>query len=175
MTYGPPQGGRSCFHPRFHPSAAPIYSHPPAATGSRPSFPDHRARTGNNVTYSAGSEAAATRLTSLLHRGTLGLSGSTSAFDNYFMDGFGLRTFGQQELVELGEFYRVNDATIETQRKTVATLDFGTGIATTRLCTRAKMIDMIFFVEGQRATQRRRTAGSGSAPTTQWPIDLPVI
>jgi hypothetical protein len=89
----------------------------------------------------------------------LGVFGSTPAFDNYFVTGSGLRTFGQHALRELGEFYTANADAIETQRKKVTTIDFETGAAASRLYTRAKMIDMIFFVEGQKTAERLRATG----------------
>lgn len=51
-------------------------------------------------------------------------------------DGFG----------RVAEFYRDNASVIDQHR--VPTLDFDTGTETARRYTRAKIIDMIFFVEG---------------------------
>jgi hypothetical protein len=76
----------------------------------------------------------------------LGVFGSVPAFDTYFKKGFGVWTFGTKALQRVGEFYRDNADVIEHHR--VQTIDFETGKETQRRYTRAKVIDMIFFVEG---------------------------
>jgi hypothetical protein len=76
----------------------------------------------------------------------LGVFGSVPAFDNFFRTGFGAATFGPKAFRRIGEFYRENADAIERHR--VPTLDFDTGRPTQRRYTRAKVIDMIFFVEG---------------------------
>ncbi len=76
----------------------------------------------------------------------LGVFGNVPAFDNYFKRGFGASTFGPKALEEVGRFYAENSETIEKYR--IPTLDFSTGTPTERRYTRAKVIDMIFFIEG---------------------------
>lgn len=76
----------------------------------------------------------------------LGVFGCVPAFDTYFKKGFGVSTFSQGSLRRVGEFYRANAHTIDALRQ--PTLDFTTGQPTTRLYTRAKVVDMIFFIEG---------------------------
>jgi hypothetical protein len=76
----------------------------------------------------------------------LGVFGCVPAFDTYFKKGFGVSTFGRKSLVKVGRFYQDNSEVIEAHR--VPTLDFSSGNETTRKYTRAKVIDMIFFVEG---------------------------
>ncbi len=76
----------------------------------------------------------------------LGVFGNVPAFDSYFKKGFGMSTFGKQSLEKVAEFYKLNAAIIEKSR--LNTLDFMTGKPTNRIYTRAKVIDMIFFVEG---------------------------
>jgi hypothetical protein len=49
------------------------------------------------------------------------------------------------------EFYRANAPIIDQLRP--PTLDFATGRPTTRLYTRAKVVDMIFFIEGGYASR----------------------
>jgi hypothetical protein len=78
----------------------------------------------------------------------LGVFGSVPAFDTYFKRGSGLWTFNRSALSRLAKFYVGNSELIERYR--VHTLDFATGSETTRLYSRAKVIDMIFFVEGAR-------------------------
>jgi hypothetical protein len=76
----------------------------------------------------------------------LGVFGCVPAFDTYFKNGSGLSTFGQSALRRVELFYREHAELIERYR--VPTLAFAPGGATTRTYTRAKVIDMIFFIEG---------------------------
>ncbi len=76
----------------------------------------------------------------------LGTFGCVPAFDAYFRKGFGAWAFGPKALRGIGQFYGDHSEVIERNR--VETLDFGTGMPTGRLYTRAKVIDMIFFVAG---------------------------
>lgn len=76
----------------------------------------------------------------------LGVFGCVPAFDTYFKKGFGVSTFSKGSLRLIGEFYRANAPIIDQLRQ--PTLDFTTGQPTTRLYTRAKVVDMIFFIEG---------------------------
>jgi hypothetical protein len=83
----------------------------------------------------------------------LGVFGCVPAFDTYFKKGSGLSLYGYGALRRVARFYRENAGVIDRYR--VPTLDFETGRPTSRLYTRAKVIDMIFFIEG---------SGSLSAP-----------
>jgi hypothetical protein len=76
----------------------------------------------------------------------LGTFGCIPAFDTYFKKGFGVSTFGSKALKKVGEFYSANAEVIERNR--VQTLEFASGETTERRYTRAKVIDMIFFVAG---------------------------
>jgi hypothetical protein len=76
----------------------------------------------------------------------LGVFGCVPAFDANFVSGAGLRTFNHASLRELGRFYSANREAIDRHR--VATLDFATGLPSSRRYTRSKVIDMVFFVEG---------------------------
>jgi len=76
----------------------------------------------------------------------LGVFGNVPAFDTNFRNGFGVSTFGKQALEKVANFYRMNETIIEQNR--IKTLDFITGQQTDRIYTRAKVIDMIFFIEG---------------------------
>lgn len=78
----------------------------------------------------------------------LGVFGSVPAFDTYFKKGFGVSALGPKALREVGTFY--NDHAEQIDLRRVPTLDFSTGEPTNRLYPRAKIIDMIFFVEGAR-------------------------
>ena len=80
----------------------------------------------------------------------LGVFGNVPAFDTYVRDGLrqelGVSRFGAGALREIGRFYRDNAAVIDRRRE--PTLDFDTGNTTHRVYSRAKIIDMIFYVEG---------------------------
>lgn len=78
----------------------------------------------------------------------LGVFGCVPAFDLNFKVGSGLWTFNRSALGRIGRFYKENAEVIERNR--VPTLDFATGSDTARRYSRAKVIDMIFFVEGAR-------------------------
>ena len=89
----------------------------------------------------------------------LGVFGNVPAFDTNFKTGFGVSTFGPRSLEKVASFYKNNRRTIEQYR--VATLAFETGRPTNRRYTRAKVIDMIFFIEGARA--RKKPSSKGEA------------
>jgi hypothetical protein len=76
----------------------------------------------------------------------LGTMGCVPAFDRNFKKGFGVATFGRKSLRKIGQYCRDNAQVIEAHRE--ATLQFETGLPTERRYTRAKVIDMIFFIEG---------------------------
>ena len=76
----------------------------------------------------------------------LGVFGSVPAFDTNFRRGFGVTTFGAKALKKVGAFYSDNAEVIDKYR--VPTLDFVSGEPTQRSYTRAKVIDMAFFIEG---------------------------
>jgi hypothetical protein len=84
----------------------------------------------------------------LITKVLLGVFGSVPAFDSFFKRGLGAATFGPKALRSVSQFYSAFADLIENNR--VPTLDFNTGLPTTRLYTRAKVIDMIFFIEGSR-------------------------
>lgn len=76
----------------------------------------------------------------------LGVFGCVPAFDTYFKNGSGLSTFGRGALRWVERFTREHADIIERYR--VPTLAFATGGTTARTYTRAKVVDMIFFIEG---------------------------
>lgn len=81
----------------------------------------------------------------------LGVFGNVPAFDTWVRAGL-RRTegmvggFGRTALQRIGCFYQENADAIERNR--ILTLDFDTGRRTHRKYTRAKVIDMVFYVEG---------------------------
>ena len=84
----------------------------------------------------------------------LGVFGNVPAFDSYFTKGFGVSSFGKRALERVADFYCSYKAVIEINR--LATLDFMTGQPTSRLYTRAKVIDMIFFIEGVKKNRNKK-------------------
>lgn len=91
----------------------------------------------------------------------LGTIGCVPAFDTYFKHGFKVWTFGRKSLQKVGRFYDENAEVIEAHR--TPTLDFDTGQPTHWLYTRAKVIDMVCFIECWRPTgsaHRRPLAGA---------------
>lgn len=87
----------------------------------------------------------------------LGVFGNVPAFDTYFRKGLGrefkergCRTFGEKSLAAIGGFYIRNKDVIEKHRSKMPTIDFNTGQKTPLLYSRAKVIDMIFFTEGEK-------------------------
>jgi hypothetical protein len=76
----------------------------------------------------------------------LGVYGCIPAFDSQFKKGLGTGKLGKPALRKISDFYKTNAAIVEQYR--VPTLDFNTGKETERRYTRAKVIDMIFFIEG---------------------------
>lgn len=90
----------------------------------------------------------------------LGVFGNVPAFDDNFKYGCKVAricaTFGERSLKQIGRFYRQNTALIDRYR--VPTLDFGTGRPTARYYSRAKVMDMAFFMEGVNRPRR------GAAP-----------
>jgi len=76
----------------------------------------------------------------------LGVFGNVPAFDTNFKKGFGVSTLGPKALRKVGAFYHDNRTAIDAYR--VPTIDFVGGEPTNRNYTRAKVIDMAFFIEG---------------------------
>ena len=95
--------------------------------------------------------------TTLLTKTMLGVFGCIPAFDSYFVRGSGLRTVNEKNLLQIKDFYLKNQDLIERERNTQFTLNFDTGSSTKHLYTRAKMIDMIFFIAGTPRSLLQKT------------------
>lgn len=85
----------------------------------------------------------------LVTKTMLGAFGCVPAFDRFFRVGFNTARFGPKALAGIERYYQVNAETIDRNR--VATLDFATREPTPHTYTAAKVIDMIFFIEGLRS------------------------
>jgi len=88
----------------------------------------------------------------LLTKSMLGVFGNVPAFDTNFRQACRAAgidtTFGPKALEQIGVFYQENASLIDSYRHQLSTLDFVTGEHTHRSYTRAKLIDMAFFIEG---------------------------
>jgi len=97
----------------------------------------------------------------LLTKIMLGVFGSVPAFDTNFMEACRLegmiQTFGVEVLKEIGKVYKDNAAVIDAHL--VPTFDFISGQYTSRRYTRAKVIDMAFYIEGERLILAKPPAG----------------
>jgi hypothetical protein len=82
----------------------------------------------------------------LVTKTMLGVFGCVPAFDRFFTVGLGVSTFGRKSLNTIASFYAANAELIESYR--VPTLDFRTGGEGDGRYTRAKVIDMVFFIQG---------------------------
>ena len=89
----------------------------------------------------------------LVTKTMLGVFGCVPAFDRFFRVGFNTARFGPKALAGIERYYRANAETIDRHR--VATLDFETGRPSAHTYTAAKVIDMIFFIEGLRGPAER--------------------
>ena len=84
----------------------------------------------------------------------LGVFGCVPAFDRFFCEGFGVSGFRRSALHEVRDYYNLHSAEIERCRP--LTIGFN-GETTNRKYSQAKIIDMIFFVEGQDMATRRNS------------------
>lgn len=96
----------------------------------------------NRISIAFEHDASHTLLTKVM----LGVFGCVPAFDQQFTRGFKVSRLGEEELKRIASYYEANAQAIESSR--VHTLDFVTGESSGRRYTRAKVIDMIFFIEG---------------------------
>ena len=79
----------------------------------------------------------------------LGVFGNIPAFDSYFKKGFRVHYCKENQLKKIAEFYKDNKGIINMHSKRIHTFDFLSGKETKRKYTKAKIIDMIGFIEGQ--------------------------
>lgn len=77
----------------------------------------------------------------------LGVYGNVPAFDANFSRGFKLRQLNDKSLENIFTFYKHNRLAIDSYN--IPTIDFLTGQSTKRVYSKAKIIDMIGFIEGQ--------------------------
>ena len=82
----------------------------------------------------------------------LGVFGNVPAFDAYFKTGSGLGTFNKKSLMSIHDFYTKDSYSelVSHEANKIKTFDYDSGKAGSRAYTKAKIIDMIFFIEGYK-------------------------
>jgi len=84
----------------------------------------------------------------------LGVFGNVPAFDSYFRSGSKLGTFNKFSLEEISSFYGKHSKTISDKATKIKTFEYHSGKASNRSYTKAKIIDMIFFIEGYKNVKK---------------------
>lgn len=78
----------------------------------------------------------------------LGVFGSVPAFDSYFKNGSKLGVFNKYSLKEINSFYNKYEVIISKEADKIKTFEYEDGVQSKRSYTKAKVIDMIFFMQG---------------------------
>jgi hypothetical protein len=85
----------------------------------------------------------------LISKIMLGVFGNVPAFDQNFCTGFGMnKSLIKNNLLALRDYYK--DYRNEINGQKIRTIDFETGKETNRFYTKAKIIDMVGFIEGMK-------------------------
>jgi hypothetical protein len=85
----------------------------------------------------------------LISKIMLGVFGNVPAFDQNFCTGFGMnKSLIKNNLLTLRDYYK--DYRNEINGQIIRTIDFETGKETNRFYTKAKIIDMVGFIEGMK-------------------------
>lgn len=84
----------------------------------------------------------------------LGIFGNVSAYDTYFKNGSNLKTFNKQSLHEIKYFYDNYSEIISEEASKLRAFEYDTGKSTGHVYTKAKIIDMIFFIEGYKNSKK---------------------
>lgn len=104
------------------------------------------------IKNSLGSENRPTD--TLITKIMLGVFANIPAYDNYFRTAFKTHSFGKKSLKIISEFYDKNQKIIDSYD--IKTFDFITGKETQRKYTKAKIIDMIGFIEGSKNSKKQK-------------------
>lgn len=88
----------------------------------------------------------------LITKVMLGVFGCVPAFDRFFVLGSGLQSPNERALLHLRDFYDSRKVLIDNGRQ--PTLNFSDGTPTENRYTRAKVVDMIYFVDGFNQSRR---------------------
>ncbi len=92
----------------------------------------------------------------LVTKTMLGVFGCVPAFDMYFGYGSGLHKLGETSLKKIKKFYDTNGKIIDKYHRNRNTIDSKSGDKTENLYSRAKIVDMIFFEEGNKVLRERK-------------------
>ena len=91
--------------------------------------------------------------TTLVTKIMLGVFGNVPALDDNFCKGFGFsKDFNGSLLRKISGFYQTNKEEFDKHR--IKTIDFSTGKKTARFYTKAKLIDMVGFIEGLKKSKK---------------------
>ena len=92
--------------------------------------------------------------TTLVTKIMLGVFGNVPALDDNFCKGFSFsKYFSGSLLRKISDFYQTNKE--EFDRHRIKTIDFSTGIEIDRYYTKAKLLDMVGFIEGLRKSKKQ--------------------
>jgi hypothetical protein len=91
--------------------------------------------------------------TTLITKIMLGVFGNVPALDDNFCKGFGFsKNLSKPLLRKISDYYQSNKE--EFDRYKIKTIDFGTGMEIDRYYTKAKLIDMVGFIEGLKKSNQ---------------------
>ena len=85
----------------------------------------------------------------------LGVFGNVPAFDSYFRLGSNMGTFNEHSLEQIKKFYDKNQKIIFSKAKEIKTFEYHGGEAGNMSYTKAKIIDMIFFIGGYKNAKNK--------------------
>jgi hypothetical protein len=92
--------------------------------------------------------------TTLVTKIMLGVFGNVPALDDNFCKGFGFSKYLSKSLLrKISDYYQTNKE--EFDRYEIKTIDFSTGMETDRCYTKAKLIDMVGFIEGLKRSGKK--------------------
>ncbi len=106
-------------------------------------------RVGGDFREALENRASDTLVTKIM----LGVFGNVPAFDVNFRTGFGIGRFNMTCLKRLTQFYEQNRSEIDGYPP-IYTFDFHSGTGTERRYTKAKIVDMVGWVEGRRILEK---------------------
>ena len=84
----------------------------------------------------------------------LGVYGNVPAFDRNVKVALAVNDFSWKSLRVVATFYKCHQGLIDHLQREIHTIDFHTGKETTRHYTKAKIVDMAAFIEGQSGQPR---------------------
>lgn|GEM_PF-687363 len=88
--------------------------------------------------------------TTLITKIMLGVFGCVPALDRNFRKAFRVNNLNEKTLMKIAEYYKKNRTDFKKFEESIRTIDFVTGKETSRRYTKAKLIDMVGFVEGDK-------------------------